>query len=48
MRIISNLCEITGIIILLTKKVSRMLDNSYGIIGLILETKMDWPNFLGN
>jgi len=40
MRIIGNLCEITGIIIWLTKEISRMLGNSYGIIGLILATKM--------
>jgi hypothetical protein len=40
MRIIGNLYEITGIIIWLTKKVSRMLGNSYGITGLILATKM--------
>jgi hypothetical protein len=40
MRIIGNLCEITWIIIWLTKKVSRMLGNSYGITGLILATKM--------
>lgn len=39
MRIIDNLCEVTGIIIWLTKKVSRMLGNSYGITGLILATK---------
>jgi len=35
-----NLCEITGIIIWLTKEVSRMLGNSYRITGLILATKM--------
>jgi hypothetical protein len=40
MRIIGNLCEITGIIIWPTKRVSRMLGNSYGITGLILATKM--------
>jgi hypothetical protein len=31
MRIIGNLCEIIGITIWLTKEVSWMLDNSYGI-----------------
>jgi hypothetical protein len=40
MRIIGNLCEITRIIICLTKEVSQMLGNSYGITGLILATKM--------
>jgi len=40
MIIIGNLCEITGIIIWLTKRVSQMLGNSYGITGLILATKM--------
>jgi hypothetical protein len=40
MRIIGNLCKIIGIVIWLTKEVSRMLGNSYGIIGLILATKM--------
>jgi len=40
MRIIGNLCEITGIIIWLTKEVSRMLGNWYRITGLILATKM--------
>ena len=40
MRIISNLCEITGIIIWLTKEVSQMLGNWYRITGLILATKM--------
>jgi hypothetical protein len=45
MRIIGNLCEITGIIIWLTERVSRMLGNLYGITGLILATKID---FLGD
>jgi len=40
MRIIGNLCEIIGIIIWLTKEVSWMLGNSYGITILILATKM--------
>jgi hypothetical protein len=35
MRIIGNLCEITGIIIWLAKEGSQMLGNSYGITGLI-------------
>ena len=48
MRIIGNLCEITGIIIWLTKEVSRMLGNSYGITGLILTAEMGQPDFLGN
>jgi hypothetical protein len=40
MRIIGNLREITKII-WLTKKVSRVMGNSYGITGLIVATKMD-------
>jgi hypothetical protein len=40
MRIIGNLCEITGIIIWLKKKVSRMLGNSYGITRLIFLAEM--------
>jgi hypothetical protein len=40
MRIIGNLCEITGIIIWITKEVSRMLGNSYGITRLILVAEM--------
>ena len=47
MRIIGNLREISEII-WLTKEVSRMLDNSYGITGLILATRMGQPDFLGN
>jgi hypothetical protein len=39
MKIISNLREITEII-WLTKEVSRVLGNSYGITGLIVATKM--------
>jgi hypothetical protein len=39
MKIISNLREITEII-WLTKEVSRVLGNSYGIIGLIVASKM--------
>ena len=48
MRIIGNLCEIIGITIWLTKEVSWMLDNSYGITELILATKIGQPNSLGN
>ena len=48
MRIIGNLCEITRIIIWLTKDISRMLGNSYEITGLILATKMGQPDSLGN
>jgi hypothetical protein len=40
MRIIGNLCEITGITIWLTKEVSQMVGNSYGITELILATKI--------
>jgi hypothetical protein len=47
MRIIGNLCEITGIIIWLTKKLSRMLDNSYGISGLIFGNQNGLAGFLG-
>ena len=47
MRIIGNLREITEII-WLTKEVSRVLGNSYGITGLIVATKMGQPDFLGN
>ena len=47
MRIIGNLREITEII-WLTKEVSRVLGNSYGITGLIVATKTGQPDFLGN
>jgi hypothetical protein len=47
MRIIGNLREITEII-WLTKEVSRVLGNSYGITELIVATKMGKPDFLGN
>jgi len=40
MKIIGNSCEITGIIIWLTKEVSRMLGDSNGITGLILAAEM--------
>jgi len=40
MRIIGNLCEITGIIIWLTKEVNRILGNSYGVTALILAAEM--------
>ena len=47
MRIIGNLIEITEII-WLTKEISRVLGNSYGITRLIVETKMGQPDFLDN